>query len=215
MSNATDQCLLDNLSPTDPLAFTNKSCNQGSVSEYYIEVHSTSDIIAAPEFSKETGIRLLIKNSSHDYLGHSSLKGSLALWIRKIGLISRNPRFVPEGFSASTFDTIDTITTGAGVNSQEAYEFADAQNVTFVGGYASTIGVSGGWVQGGGHSVLSPVLGLGIDRVVQFKVVTPDGVLRIVNQCQNTDLFWALRGGGGGTFGVVMEATHRVEPVMS
>jgi hypothetical protein len=52
---------------------------------------------------------------------------------------------------------------------------------------------------------------ISIDRVVQYKVVTPDGIFRTVNECQNSDLFWALRGGGGGTFGVVLETTHRVE----
>lgn len=46
---------------------------------------------------------------------------------------------------------------------------------------------------------------------LEFKIVTPDGQLRIANRCQNSDLFWALRGGGGGTFGVVLEATTRVE----
>lgn len=65
--------------------------------------------------------------------------------------------------------------------------------------------------KGGGHSVLSPVYGLGVDRVLQYKIVTPDGQLRTANECQNSDLFWALRGGGGGTFGVVLEATHKAE----
>lgn len=48
--------------------------------------------------------------------------------------------------------------------------------------------------------------------MLQYKVVTPDGIIRIANACQNPDLFWALRGGGGGTFGLVLEATHAVEP---
>ena len=60
--------------------------------------------------------------------------------------------------------------------------------------------------------MLAPVYGTGADRVIQFKVVTPDGEVRTANRCQNTDLFRALRGGGGGTFGLVLEATHRVEP---
>jgi len=55
-------------------------------------------------------------------------------------------------------------------------------------------------------------LGLGSDRVLQFQVVTPDGQLRIANACQNTDLFWALRGGGGGTYGVILETTFKTEP---
>ncbi len=46
-----------------------------------------------------------------------------------------------------------------------------------------------------------------------MKIVTPDGVYRTANECQNTDLFFALRGGGGSAFGVVIESTHRVEPL--
>jgi FAD/FMN-containing dehydrogenase len=48
--------------------------------------------------------------------------------------------------------------------------------------------------------------------VLQFRVVTPDSVLRVANACQHVDLFFALRGGGGGTFGVVLDATVRVAP---
>ena len=47
---------------------------------------------------------------------------------------------------------------------------------------------------------------------LQYKIVTPDGVFRTANACQNQDLFYALRGGGGGTFGVVLEATMLVSP---
>ena len=45
-----------------------------------------------------------------------------------------------------------------------------------------------------------------------MKVVTSDGVFRTANECQNQDLFFALRGGGGSAFGVVIEASHRTEP---
>jgi hypothetical protein len=47
---------------------------------------------------------------------------------------------------------------------------------------------------------------------VEFKIVTPDGEYRVANECQNEDLFWALRGGGGSTWGAVLETSHRVEP---
>ena len=50
---------------------------------------------------------------------------------------------------------------------------------------------------------------------VQIKVVTPDGEIRVANECQNEDLFWALRGGGGSTFGVILESTQRVEPKLT
>lgn len=58
---------------------------------------------------------------------------------------------------------------------------------------------------------MSPVYGLGVDRVLEIDIVTPDGQVRTANSCQNSDLFWALRGGGGSTFGVVLKATYKVE----
>lgn len=178
---------------------------------YYLEVQNPHDVQAAFRFSKKTGVKLVIKNSGHDHLSRSSQKGALALWTRKLQSLSYNPAFAPSGCGKNG-TAYNAITTGAGVNFDEVYAFADAHNVTFIGGYSSTVGVSGGWVQAGGHSVLSPVYGLGIDRVIEFESMTPDGKYRTANACKNTDLFWALRGGGGGTFGVVMESTHIVEP---
>ncbi|KAI9751186.1 MAG: hypothetical protein M4579_006165 [Chaenotheca gracillima] len=211
--NAKDQCLLDDTNPSNPLAYADATCGQGSISPYYIEVHEASDVQAALRFSKRTGIKLSIKNSGHDYLSRSILKGSLALWVRKLDTLSYNPKFVPTGCRSS--DRSRAITVGAGVNFDEVYTYAHSRRVTYVGGSSPTVGVSGGWVMNGGHSLLSPVYGLGIDRVLEFKIVTPDGVLRTANACTNPDLFWALRGGGGGTFGVVLESTARVEPEMS
>jgi FAD/FMN-containing dehydrogenase len=60
--------------------------------------------------------------------------------------------------------------------------------------------------------MLSNIYGLGADRVLQYRVVTPQGEYLTANACQNTDLFYALRGGGGGTFGVVMKSTFLAEP---
>ncbi|EGO22798.1 hypothetical protein SERLADRAFT_416412 [Serpula lacrymans var. lacrymans S7.9] len=201
------QCLLDYTDPTNPLAFLDASCDQGSISPYYIDVRSPQDVLTAFSFANATGIPLSIKNSGHDYKGRSNIPSSLALWM------TYNASFVPEGCPSS--QSYNTITTGAGNNFQDLYAFADQNNVTLIGGYAQTVGASGGWVMGGGHSVLSPVYGLGIDRVLQFLVVTPSGLTLTANSCQNTDLFWALRGGGGGTFGVVLESTHRVEGRLS
>ncbi|RDB30953.1 hypothetical protein Hypma_000138 [Hypsizygus marmoreus] len=112
-------------------------------------------------------------------------------------------------------DSFQAITLRAGVIFDDVYKFADAKNVTFIGGYAQGVGASSGWLMGGGHSILTPVYGLGVDRVLQIKVVTPDGAYRIANKCQNADLFWALRGSGRGTFGVVIESTHLVEPKLT
>ncbi|CEL58396.1 hypothetical protein RSOLAG1IB_08503 [Rhizoctonia solani AG-1 IB] len=125
--------------------------------------------------------------------------------------INYSASFVPEGCKAN-YHGVPVLTYGAGQDMDGLFLFAEKHNVTFIGGSWGTVGAAGGWVQGGGHSVLTNTYGLGADRVVQFKVVTPDGRYRTANACKNTDLFWALRGGGGGTFGVVLEATSEVVP---
>ncbi|KAJ7304827.1 FAD-binding domain-containing protein [Mycena albidolilacea] len=200
-------CLLDTANPRDPLATDGISCNQGEISPYYIDVRGPSDIQAAFEFSKGTGVPLSIKNTGHDYMGRSRRINSLGMWTHNLQTMGYDPRFVPELCTSSH----RAITVGAGVTFEQVYKFADDNDSMFIGGYAQTIGASGGWMMGGGHSVLTPSFGLGVDRVLEIKIVTPDGQLRTANACQNADLFWALRGGGGGTFGVVIESTHLVE----
>jgi len=62
---------------------------------------------------------------------------------------------------------------------------------------------------GGGHSPLGNSYGLTPDNVLEFEVVTLDGEIRKVNECTNPDLFWALRGGGGGTYAIVTSTTYK------
>lgn len=78
--------------------------------------------------------------------------------------------------------------------------------------FSGSVKTAGGWGQTAGHAPLSAYFGLGVDQVLEYKIVTPDGKLRVANRIINSDLFWALRGGGGGTFGIVVEATVRAYP---
>ncbi|KIK56952.1 hypothetical protein GYMLUDRAFT_1012473 [Collybiopsis luxurians FD-317 M1] len=206
--STNSQCALDAANASDSLAWTDLPCEQGSIAPHYIDIRNYTDIQSAFNFSNATGVPLSIKNSGHDYFGRSSVAGSLGLWTRNLEHISYNASFVPDGGNKS----YPAMTIGAGVPWEDAYIFADLNNVTIIGGYSQTVGASGGWLLGGGHSVLSPVFGLGVDRVLQFKLVTPDGKYRTANAYTNPDLFWALKGGGGGTFGVVTESTMIVEP---
>lgn len=82
-------------------------------------------------------------------------------------------------------------------------------------GAAVTVGASGGWLMGGGLGPFDRSMGLGIDNVLAYKVVTPDGSAVVANECdsETSDLFWALRGGGGGNFGVVVSQISRVHPI--
>ncbi|KAF8187168.1 FAD-binding domain-containing protein [Pholiota molesta] len=205
-----DQCLLDWTNPLNTAAFSPpRQCKQGSVPSYYIEVKDQNDVRVAYTFTQRTKIPLVIKNSGHDYFGRSAGPGTLALWTRKLDKLVLDRHFVPEGCS---FDATTALTVGAGQHFRAIYDFAKDNNITFVAGADPSVGASGGWVMGGGHGALSPALGLGVDRVLQFKIVTPDGQYRTVNKCQNEDLFFALRGGGGGTFGVVLESTFIASP---
>ncbi|KAJ6789517.1 hypothetical protein PWT90_03098 [Aphanocladium album] len=207
-----DQCLLDSTNPSNPAAWENTDCKLGNLPSWYLAIRSACDAVKAFKYAKRFNIKLSIKNSGHTYVEDAGSKGSLLLWTRKLQKLRHHERFVPSGCLDEK--PYHAITVGAGIGCGEAYEFADRHDATILCGYSPTVGLSGGWVMNGGHSILSNVYGLGVDRVLQFKVVTPDGKLRVANKCQNPDLFWALRGGGGGTFGLVLESTHLVEQKM-
>ena len=70
----------------------------------------------------------------------------------------------------------------------------------------------GGYIQGGGHSPLSSILGIAADHVLSMEVVLASGQFVTASSTQNIDLFWALRGGGGSTFGVVTSVTVKAYP---
>jgi FAD/FMN-containing dehydrogenase len=69
-----------------------------------------------------------------------------------------------------------------------------------------------GYAQGGGHGQLASQFGLGADQVVEWNVVTASGEVVTATPAQHEDLYWALCGGGGGTFGVVLGAVVKLYP---
>lgn len=150
--------------------------------------------------------------TQHDYKGRSSAPLSLGIWTHNLQGITRNQKFVPSSCPSAT--TYDAVIFQAGTGFLELYEFAEANGITVIGGSSETVGASGGWISGGGHSSLSNTLGLGADRALQFKIVTPDGKYLTASACENQDLFFAIRGGGGSTFGVIMESVQAAAPVV-
>lgn len=88
---------------------------------------------------------------------------------------------------------------GGGVEAWEVSNFAAAHGgITVVSPGGNTVGGVGGWVGGGGHSVVSSTLGLGADQVLSLGVVAADGRYVTADPFTNADLFFASRGGGGG-----------------
>lgn len=130
--------------------------------------------------------------------------------------------------------TGSAITVEAGVQWGSVYAQVALRNRTVVGGIGAggTVGAGGGWSLGGGHSILSHFYGLGesprhqsvvrttdryilrvgVDNVLQFTVVLPNASHVVTNAYVHSDLFWALRGGGGPSFGIVTTTTYRTHP---
>ncbi|KAF8340248.1 hypothetical protein F5887DRAFT_1062652 [Amanita rubescens] len=188
-------------------------CDQGNIPILGVDARQVSDIQAAVTFAAGYNLRLVIKNTGHDFLGRSIARGAFMIWTHNLKNISYDDQFVPTG--APSNEAYQALTLGAGVQWFEAYDAANTNNRTIVGGLSigGSVGAAGGWIQGGGHSILSPKFGLGVDNAIQFTVVLASGEYVTANEYQYSDLFWALRGGGGGTYGVVVTVTYRTHEV--
>ncbi|KAI0269395.1 hypothetical protein BC834DRAFT_626099 [Gloeopeniophorella convolvens] len=195
-----------------PLVSNSSTCGQGSIPDYAVQATTADDVVKYVKFATQYNLRIVVKNTGHDYAGRSAGKGGFAIWTHGIQGISRNASFVPSGCNASTIPPQDSVTMGTGTQWETVYEFANNNSIIIVGGNAGHVGAAGGWVQGGGHSVLSQSFGMGVDNLLEATIVTPDGVHQTINECTNPDLFWAVRGGGGGTWGVLTSITYKAHP---
>lgn len=135
---------------------------------------------------------MIVKASGHDYIGRSVAPNSLSIWTRHIQGFQAHSTFSPHRCCGVMINQT-AATLGAGTQMYEGYTQLDALNQTMVGGGGKTVGV-GGYLTGGGHGLLSAQHGLGADQVLELEVVTPTGKIVIANECQNQDLFWAMRG---------------------
>jgi FAD/FMN-containing dehydrogenase len=133
-----------------------------------------------------------VKNSGHDFIGRSTAPYSLSIWVHHMNDVKvyQGP-FRPQNCSIDIGSAF--ITASAGTQMLEAYKAAAKINHTVVGGAGRTVAL-GGYITGGGHSILAPHYGLAVDQVLELEVVTPMGDIIIANECQHKDLFWALRG---------------------
>ncbi|PHH92495.1 hypothetical protein CDD83_7132 [Cordyceps sp. RAO-2017] len=196
--------LFSNLS-CDPFQPRDSPCLLGNYVRYAVEARCAEDIIDTLRFADEHNVRFVIRNTGHDFQGRSTGAGALSVWTHRLKdmelLDWADKRY-----------TGKALKVGAGVVTFEALEFAQKAGLVVITGQCFSVGLAGGYIQGGGHSALSSRYGLAADNALSYEVVTPSGRLVTASPSEHPDLYWALSGGGGGNFGVVVSATVKAHP---
>ncbi|KAL0564320.1 hypothetical protein V5O48_017727 [Marasmius crinis-equi] len=187
----------------DPFDSRDTPCRIGAYVQYAVNVSTPDHIIKTTKFVKEHNIRFVVKNTGHDYMGRSTGTGGLSVWMHNL----RNITFVPD-YTSSAYSG-PAIKASAGNLVREMAAAASAQGLAAIVGECPTVGAVGGFTQGAGHSALSSMYGLGADQTLEFEVITPQGEFVRASPTENQDLYWALSGGGGGTYGIVWTMTVR------
>ncbi|ETS75332.1 hypothetical protein PFICI_12276 [Pestalotiopsis fici W106-1] len=202
------------------------NCTQGGFPEYVVNVTNVKQIQAsklrlgvdmaemttgpaAVNFARNKNIRLVIKNSGHDWHGRSTGFGSLSIWTHWL----KDFEFLPQYEVGKYSGRAARVATG--LEAWQMYQHMNENNVSIVVPGSYTIAPYGGWMAAGGHNPLASYYGLGADQVLSLQVVTADGTFVTASPDENQDLFYALRGGGGSTFGVVTSVIVKAHPFIN
>ncbi|KAL8983104.1 MAG: hypothetical protein Q9205_002567 [Flavoplaca limonia] len=164
-------------------------CNLSPFPRYVVNASSASHVAEAVKFASRTGVRVIVKGGAHDLLGRCIN--------RTVFNVHLDATYLGYGIPCIIFPFVMPSNP-----SFQSYDGAADPNVGM-----------GGFLTGGGHSPIGSKYGLGVDNVLEIMVVTPDGILRQASVCQNPDIFWAVRGGGAFTFGVLISATLKIHPI--
>ncbi len=177
-------------------------------SVYAVAAKNTADVIAAVNFARTNNLRLVVKGGGHSYQGTSNAQDSLLIWTRAMNKIVVHESFVAHGCESKQSPQ-PAVTIEAGALWLQAYNEVTTKRGRYVqGGGCATVGVAG-LIQSGGFGSFSKNYGIAAAALLEAEIVTADGSVEIVNACEKPDLFWALKGGGGGSFGVITKLTLR------
>lgn len=216
------QCLSTNLSPSEDgssFVYTPQNSSFASVLKAYIkdlrfdtletpkpifivtalkEAHVQSTVLCA----KNMGIQLKIRSGGHDYDG--------------ISYVSKQTFIILDMFNLREIDVnvaTETAVVQAGATLGELYYriWEKSKVHGFPAGVCPTVGV-GGHLSGGGYGNMLRKFGLSVDNVIDASIVNAKGEI-LDRKSMGEDLFWAIRGGGGGSFGVILSYTIKLVKV--
>jgi FAD/FMN-containing dehydrogenase len=177
-------------------------------SAYAVRARSSADVAAAVNFAREHRLRLVVKGGGHSYQGTSNAPDSLLIWTRAMNQVTVHEAFVASGCEGKA-QAVPAVSCGAGAMWIDLYNAVTTRGGRYVqGGGCTSVGVAG-LVQSGGFGSCSKGFGTAAAGLIEAEVVTADGSVRTVNACIHPDLFWAIKGGGGGSWGVITRLTLR------
>ncbi|MFJ5927020.1 FAD-binding oxidoreductase [Kitasatospora sp. NPDC092948] len=153
------------------------------------------DVRQTLAFARRRGLPLAARSGSHSYGGWSTSPG-ITLDLGRMNAVTTGAGTAAIGGGALLIDVYDALL---------------AENLSIPAGSCPTVGLAG-LTLGGGLGSVCRAYGLTCDRLLSAEVVTADGRVLQCSAEREPELFWALRGGGGGNFGVVTGFTFRTHP---
>jgi FAD/FMN-containing dehydrogenase len=159
---------------------------------------SAGDVAAAVEFGRDQGLELSVRGGGHNFAGFAVCEGGLMIDLSGMRQVDIDP-------------SARRAVCGGGATWGDLDAASQAHGLAVTGGFISTTGIAG-LTLGGGIGWLTRMAGLSSDNLVAVEVVTADGRIVRASADENSDLFWAIRG-GGGNFGVVTSFEYQLHQV--
>ncbi|RNA01828.1 FAD-linked oxidoreductase -like [Brachionus plicatilis] len=166
-----------------------------------IQPSTNNDIIEALKFAKKFNLRLSVQSTGHHQDNRNILDNSV-----HIDMSSMNQKSIDLEQK--------TVTLGPGNNFTQIYKFVEEQSnksLVVVSGADPGVGIYG-WTVGGGHGPLSRLFGLGVDNLLSIDLILANYSLVTLSESQKSDIFRAIRGSGGSTYGIAVSLTIKLHP---
>lgn len=149
-------------------------------------------------WAQAQNVPVAMRCGGHSYEGFSQSKG-LVIDLRLMNEVSLS-------------NDKKIVSVGGGGRLGEVYEALAPHKLALPAGTCPTVGISG-HTTGGGYGLLARPLGLACDSLVEIELIDTNGKKLVANAQENSDLLWAYRGGGGGSFGVITKLHYKTHPV--